>query len=241
MSAPTGPEIANPIVRWWMLRNFEFRGNLPVRTRAGFRHKGRRAGGSADDGWQLVYPTGDWLEFAHPGSQLFPSAPGAPDWRHRAVVDKLAQCPPVVIRQGGADGEVAWAATVDKWRAKLPDIAVRRQWLREDAARILRHPVRHRRVIWYRDGVPRAAMTVGALCRARLEGLKAPARPTPAPQAPPTREARIVSAMRSYTGRRSRRHGWPWLRPLRKHAGIDDITAVERRRLWKHLANEVRG
>lgn len=237
MSARTGPEIANPIVRWWMLRNFEFRGNLPVRTRASFGHKGRRTGGSADDGWQLIYPRGDWLEFAHPASRLYPSAPGAPDYRHRAAVDALAECPPVL----GADSGIAWAETVEKWRGALPEIEVRRRCLCEDIGRILRHPVRHRRVIWYREGAPLAAMSVGALCRARLEGLEASARPVPTPQAPTTREAHIVSAMRSYTGKLSRRHGWPWLRPLRKHAGIADITVVERRQLWKRLADEARG
>ena len=223
------PEVASGIVRYWMGRNFEFRGKLPVRTRAGFRHKGGRVGGSASDGWSLVYPTGDWLEFAHPRSQLFPSAPGATDYRHRAVVDALAQCPPVA-----ADGAVAWAATVEKWRSKISEYPIRRRWLREDAGRILDHPVRHRRVIWYREGEPCAAMTVGELCRARLEGLGvAPA--APAETRPPTRDERIVEAMRSYTGRRTLCRRWPWLRPLRRHAGIRDITAAERKRLWPRV------
>ena len=46
------------------------------------------------------------------------------------------------------------------------------------------------------------------------------------------RDQRIVEAMRSYTGTRSWRHGWPWLRKLRRHAEMPDITSKERKRLW---------
>lgn len=46
-----------------------------------------------------------------------------------------------------------------------------------------------------------------------------------APQA--TREEQIVEAVRAFDGRRTKR-GYPYLRDLRSHAGIPDITAQER-------------
>ena len=49
-----------------------------------------------------------------------------------------------------------------------------------------------------------------------------------------TRDQQIVQAMRTYPadGRRTKRQGWPYLRDLRKHAGIGDIKAADRKRLW---------
>ena len=47
-----------------------------------------------------------------------------------------------------------------------------------------------------------------------------------------TRPERIVAAMRTYNGKRSKRKGWPWVRPLRTHAGMPDITKAERYNLW---------
>ena len=50
-----------------------------------------------------------------------------------------------------------------------------------------------------------------------------------------TRDSKIVSAMKTYTGRRTKRQGWPWIVYLRKHAGMPDITATDRRRLWSQV------
>ena len=49
---------------------------------------------------------------------------------------------------------------------------------------------------------------------------------------PVSRMDRIVAAVRSYTGRRTR-DGRPWLRPLRKHAGMKNITGKERNEAHK--------
>ena len=51
----------------------------------------------------------------------------------------------------------------------------------------------------------------------------------------PSRMDRIVAAVRSYTGRRTR-DGRPWLYPLRRHAGIDDISDDERNEASKLAA-----
>ena len=40
---------------------------------------------------------------------------------------------------------------------------------------------------------------------------------------------RILAALRSYDGRVTKRKGWPFIRPLRAHAGFD-ITKAERKR-----------
>ena len=58
-----------------------------------------------------------------------------------------------------------------------------------------------------------------------------PAAPPP-PRVRNDRDRRILAAMRTYTGKLDWRKNWPWLRPLRKHAGMPDITAADRRRLW---------
>ena len=55
--------------------------------------------------------------------------------------------------------------------------------------------------------------------------LPAPEETEPPPA--PSRIERIASAVRSYTGRRTRDRR-PWLRYLRAHAGIPDITSSER-------------
>ena len=53
---------------------------------------------------------------------------------------------------------------------------------------------------------------------------------------PPTveldRMGRIREAIRTFTGRRTRR-GKPYVRDLRRHAGIDDITVAERNAAFK--------
>ena len=60
------------------------------------------------------------------------------------------------------------------------------------------------------------------------ESLCEPEDETPAPApAQPSRMDRIVAAVKSYSGRRTR-DGRPWVRPLRKHAGMPDITTGER-------------
>ena len=46
------------------------------------------------------------------------------------------------------------------------------------------------------------------------------------------RDNDIVAAMEKYTGRRTKRCGWPWLRDLRIESGMSDITSSDRRRLW---------
>ena len=48
-----------------------------------------------------------------------------------------------------------------------------------------------------------------------------------------TRDQKIVHAIRTYPadGRRTKRQGWPYLRDLRKHAGIGDIKAADRKRV----------
>ena len=52
--------------------------------------------------------------------------------------------------------------------------------------------------------------------------------PEPAREpAPANRMDRIIAAVRSFTGRKTR-SGKPWLRPLRRHADMDDITGRER-------------
>ena len=52
-----------------------------------------------------------------------------------------------------------------------------------------------------------------------------------------TRDERIIHAMRTYPadGRRTKRQGWPYLRDLRRHADIGDITAADRKRLWPQV------
>ena len=47
----------------------------------------------------------------------------------------------------------------------------------------------------------------------------------------PTRDDRIAAAMRSYRGPRTKRQGWPYLRNLRRHARIPDISAADRARV----------
>ena len=51
------------------------------------------------------------------------------------------------------------------------------------------------------------------------------------------RDNKILAAMRSYTGRFSKRNGWPFLRRLSTHAGFR-ITRPERKRLWPAIAKE---
>ena len=55
-----------------------------------------------------------------------------------------------------------------------------------------------------------------------------------------SRDQRIVEAIRTYPadGKRTKRQGWPWLWPLRSHAGMPDITSEERRRAWKTINAE---
>ena len=50
-----------------------------------------------------------------------------------------------------------------------------------------------------------------------------------------TRDKRIAAAMRSYSGPRTKRQGSPYLRNLRRHAGIPDISASDRARVWRKL------
>ena len=53
--------------------------------------------------------------------------------------------------------------------------------------------------------------------------------PTPAVKPePPSRMDLIVAAVRTFTGRRTRRTNKPYVRDLRKHSGIPDITSAER-------------
>ena len=207
--AVSHPEIGNAIVRWWMLPRFHFRDRLPVRTRDGTKHRGHRTGVSADDGWELVFPAGDWLEFAHPRSGLFPEH--GTDWNylHRAVVDDLRELPPALLDRGAGPGAgsgadaIDEAATVRKWMAPLdfgaPTWRERRVTaLKTRIGRIQAHPVADRRVIWYREGEPLAAMTVRELCRLRLAGADLdpeavrPAEAAPVPtgrETPPASEA----------------------------------------------------
>ena len=49
------------------------------------------------------------------------------------------------------------------------------------------------------------------------------------------RDERILAAMRTYTGPRGKRQGWPFLWHLRAHAGMRDITHTDRRRLWQRV------
>ena len=59
-----------------------------------------------------------------------------------------------------------------------------------------------------------------------------------APIRPLDRDERIAAAIRTYTGRRTLRRRWPWLRPLRRHAGMPDITAADRKRVCRQLEGE---
>ena len=47
----------------------------------------------------------------------------------------------------------------------------------------------------------------------------------------------VLAALRSYDGRYTKRKGWPFIRPLRAHAGFD-ITKAERKRLWPIIIKE---
>ena len=49
-----------------------------------------------------------------------------------------------------------------------------------------------------------------------------------------TRDERIAAAMRSYSGPRTKWRGWPYLRCLRRHAGMP-ISAADRKRVWRTL------
>ena len=190
--AVSHPEFGNAIVRWWMLPRFHFRDRLPVRTRDGTKYRGHRTGGSADDGWELVFPAGDWLEFAHPRSDLFPEHGTDRSYHHRAVVDELAELPPAL-----SDGAIDDEATIRKWMARLdlgaPSWRPRRvEALKARIGRILAHPVADRRVIWYREGEPLAVMTVRELCRLRLAGADLDPESAPVPtgrEMPPADEA----------------------------------------------------
>ena len=53
------------------------------------------------------------------------------------------------------------------------------------------------------------------------------------------RDREILEALRTYPprGRYTKRKGWPWLRALRKHAGLR-ITRAERKRLWPAIEQE---
>lgn len=57
----------------------------------------------------------------------------------------------------------------------------------------------------------------------------------PKPGRPLDRDERIAAAIRTYTGRRTLRRRWPWLRPLRRHAGMPDITPADRKRVCGRL------
>ena len=52
-----------------------------------------------------------------------------------------------------------------------------------------------------------------------------------------TRDDGIAAAMRSYHGPRTKRQGWPYLRNLRRHAGIP-ISASDRKRVWRALGDD---
>ena len=72
---------------------------------------------------------------------------------------------------------------------------------------------------------------IEAMCRHaddRRAGREAPSR---AGREAPSRDDRIEAAVRSYAGRRTKREGWPWLRPLRRHARMADISAKDRKRV----------
>ncbi len=58
------------------------------------------------------------------------------------------------------------------------------------------------------------------------------------PSDEPTRDDRIAAAMRSYHGPRTKRQGWPYLRNLRRHAGIRDLSASDRKRVWRTLGDD---
>ena len=55
----------------------------------------------------------------------------------------------------------------------------------------------------------------------------------PAEEEENRRDDQIIDAMKNYTGKRTKRQGWPWLVPLRKQANMPDITSSDRRRLWR--------
>ena len=59
-----------------------------------------------------------------------------------------------------------------------------------------------------------------------------PAGAIPVLDEPVTRDERLLAADRTYTGRRLKRTGAPWLWPFRRHAEDPDFDAVDRRRLW---------
>lgn len=59
--------------------------------------------------------------------------------------------------------------------------------------------------------------------------------PEPSHVAPATRAELIMRAVEGYTGRRSRKTGAPWVRPLRRQSGIPDITKQERNEAYALL------
>ena len=52
-----------------------------------------------------------------------------------------------------------------------------------------------------------------------------------------TRDDRILHALRTYPADlpRTKREGWPWIRPLRRWADIGDISTADRARLWPQV------
>ena len=65
--------------------------------------------------------------------------------------------------------------------------------------------------------------------------------PAPSAAAPePSRDERIDAAVRTYTGPRTKR-GWPYLRPLRRHAGIPDLDAADRARVCRRIESAESG
>ena len=60
--------------------------------------------------------------------------------------------------------------------------------------------------------------------------------PFPTEKEEATRDDKIVEAMQTYSGKRVKRTGQPWIRLLRIHANMPDITTSDRRRLWPRVS-----
>ena len=84
------------------------------------------------------------------------------------------------------------------------------------------------------------ALSVTAAEKAKLEEILSGKKPAGTPVVPAaagsggTREEKIVAAMKTFAGRRTR-DGRPYVVDLRRHAGIPDISTAERDRLFKTL------
>ena len=191
-------------------RGYRFRADVPYR---GPRRtlSGRPIVGESSASWdgrEWVYRDGGFLQFSRPRMR----------WQQRLAIERALRTPPACdqarLDEIGPPDETRaiWLMRAEYDQAELAAFTAAE--LRGDVA-------------WYDDaGREVARYAVQAIVSLLLDPDE------------PSRDDRIVAAMAGYTGRRTKRKGWPWLRPLRVHASITDISSADRRRLWARVGHE---